>query len=362
MTSGPRLAPKRRIAPRKGTAAAGATPAEPVDDGSVRIRTRKLTKRYGDLVAVDHLDLEIHSGEIFGLLGQNGAGKTTTILMLLGLTEPSDGEAWVVGLDPARHPLEVKRRVGYMPDSVGFYSDLTGRENLRYTARLNRVPDELAETTIDEVLEQVGLTDRANDLTDTYSRGMLQRLGIADALVKDPDVLILDEPTTAIDPLGVTEVLLLLRRLVEERGLAVLLSSHLLNQVQSVCDRIGIFASGRMIGNGTIAELADRFGDGAAHVEAGFEFENTADAERAPGLLRAIEGVVDVKSGPRPEDPWLVTVRPPSAGGAVRQAILSVAAAEGLHLVSMRQIVPSLEEIYRQAVARSTGETTGAVH
>ena len=208
MTSGPRLAPKRRIVPRKGTAAAGAPTAESVDDGSVRIRTRKLTKRYGDLVAVDHLDLEIHSGEIFGLLGQNGAGKTTTILMLLGLTEPSDGEAWVVGLDPARHPLEVKRRVGYMPDSVGFYSDLTGRENLRYTARLNRIPDELAETTIDEVLEQVGLTDRANDLTDTYSRGMLQRLGIADALVKDPDVLILDEPTTAIDPLGVTEVLL----------------------------------------------------------------------------------------------------------------------------------------------------------
>ena len=314
MTSGPRLAPKRRIVPRKGTAAAGAPTAESVDDGSVRIRTRKLTKRYGDLVAVDHLDLEIHSGEIFGLLGQNGAGKTTTILMLLGLTEPSDGEAWVVGLDPARHPLEVKRRVGYMPDSVGFYSDLTGRENLRYTARLNRIPDELAETTIDEVLEQVGLTDRANDLTDTYSRGMLQRLGIADALVKDPDVLILDEPTTAIDPLGVTEVLLLLRRLVEERGLAVLLSSHLLNQVQSVCDRIGIFASGRLIGNGTIAQLADRFGDGAAHIEAGFEFENAADAERAPGLLRAIDGVVDVKAGPRPEDPWLVTVRPPSAG------------------------------------------------
>ena len=132
------------------------------------------------------LDLEVHAGEIFGLLGQNGAGKTTTILMLLGLTEPSAGEARVVGLDPARNPLEVKRRVGYMPDSVGFYTDLTGRENLRYTTRLNRIPASEAETTIDEVLEQVGLTDRADDLVDTYSRGMLQRLGIADALVKDP--------------------------------------------------------------------------------------------------------------------------------------------------------------------------------
>ena len=123
--------------------------------------------------------------------------------MLLGLTEPTEGAARVVGLDPSRGPLEVKRRVGYMPDSVGFYGDLTGRENLRYTARLNRMDRDEAETTIDEVLEQVGLTDRADDPVDTYSRGMLQRLGIADALVKDPDVLILDEPTTAIDPLGV---------------------------------------------------------------------------------------------------------------------------------------------------------------
>ena len=359
MTSGPRLAPKRRIAPRQAGAVAP-VPSDSPDDGTIRIRTRQLTKRYGDLVAVDRLDLEIHSGEIFGLLGQNGAGKTTTILMLLGLTEPSEGEARVVGLDPARHPLEVKRRVGYMPDSVGFYSDLTGRENLRYTARLNRIPHRLAEATIDEVLAQVGLTERADHPTETYSRGMLQRLGIADALVKDPDVLILDEPTTAIDPIGVTEVLDLLRRLVKERGIAVLLSSHLLNQVQSVCDRIGIFAAGRLIGNGTLAELAERFGDGAAHIEVGFDFATAADAERAPGLIRTIDGVVDAAPGPRPDDPWLVSVQPPEREAAVRQEILSLAAAEGLHLVSLRPIVPSLEEIYRRAVARNTGQTGGA--
>ena len=284
MTSGPRLAPKRRIVAAEGRRSSRRA-AGSIESTTARSRSGRgsLTKRYGDLVAVDRLDLEVQAGEIFGLLGQNGAGKTTTILMLLGLTEPSDGEARVVGLDPARNPLEVKRRVGYMPDSVGFYTDLTGRENLRYTARLNRIPDELAETTIDEVLEQVGLTDRADDLVDTYSRGMLQRLGIADALVKDPDILILDEPTTAIDPLGVVEILVLLRRLVEERGLAVLLSSHLLNQVQSVCDRIGIFASGRLIGQGTIAQLAERFGEGAAHVEVGFEFEHAADARAGVG-------------------------------------------------------------------------------
>ena len=233
---------------------------EVVEESRAPIATRRLSKRYGDLVAVDNLNLEVQAGEIFGLLGQNGAGKTTTILMLLGLTEPSAGAARVLGLDPARNPLGVKRRVGYLPDNVGFYDGLTGRENLRYTARLNGLYGKDAEATIDEVLEQVGMTERADTRVDTYSRGMLQRLGIADALLKSPSVLILDEPTTAIDPLGVVEILDLLRRLVDERGLAVLLSSHLLAQVQSVCDRIGIFAAGKLIGVGTVAELARQFG------------------------------------------------------------------------------------------------------
>ena len=198
------------------------------------IWTRGLTKKYGTLTAVDRLDLAIYPGEIFGLLGQNGAGKTTTILMLLGLSEPTDGEAEVMGLDPAWEPREVKRRVGYLPDAVGFYEGMTGRENLGYTARLNGLRRDEATAAIDEVLDQVGLTSRADDLVGTYSRGMRQRLGIADALVKSPDLLILDEPTTSIDPLGVVEILDLLRRLVDERGLAIMLSSHLLSQVQSV--------------------------------------------------------------------------------------------------------------------------------
>jgi ABC-2 type transport system ATP-binding protein len=364
MSSGPRLAPKRKIAPRRGEGAAGQDRPrrgpEPVDE-LVRISTRGLTKKYGELTAVDTLDLEVRAGEIFGLLGQNGAGKTTTILMLLGLTEPTAGTARVVGLDPARRPLEVKRRVGYMPDSVGFYSDLSGRENLRYTTRLNRIPRDEGEAAISEALEQVGLTGRADDSTETYSRGMLQRLGIADALVKDPDVLILDEPTTAIDPLGVTEILDLLRDLVQKRGMAVLLSSHLLNQVQVVCDRIGIFAAGKLIGQGSMAQLAERFGDGTAHIEVGFEFDDEATAERAPALLAAIPNVADVSPGPRPIDPWIVSVRPPLAEGAVRQAILAKAAGEGLRLVSLRPIVPSLEEIYRRAVARTLPAHAGAV-
>ncbi|MEO5883915.1 MAG: ABC transporter ATP-binding protein [Candidatus Limnocylindrales bacterium] len=350
-----RVAPKRRpgrrlaAAPVPGvrTSAAGGVPPD-----DVRIRTRGLTKRYGDLVAVDHLDLDVKAGEIFGLLGQNGAGKTTTILMLLGLTEPSSGECWVVGLDPARGPLDVKRRVGYMPDSVGFYGDMSGRENLRYTARLNRIDGRLANTTIDEVLGQVGLTDRADDRTDTYSRGMLQRLGIADALVKDPDVLILDEPTTAIDPLGVGEILDLLRGLVRERGLTILLSSHLLNQVQSVCDRIGIFASGRLIGQGTMADLAARFGDGAGHLELGLDLPSPDEVARVLGLVAAVDGVSSVVPGARPSDPWLVTVATAPDAPRVRTAILSIVAAQGLPLTSIREVVPSLEDIYRRAVSR----------
>jgi ABC-2 type transport system ATP-binding protein len=344
--------PERRPAATRGGATASGSAA---GGEHPPIRTRGLTKNYDELVAVDHLDLEVRRGEIFGLLGQNGAGKTTTILMLLGLTEPTSGEAHVVGLDPARSPLEVKRRVGYLPDSVGFYGGMTGRENLRYTARLNGLAGGDAEKTIDAVLEQVGLTERADGATETYSRGMLQRLGIADALVKDPEVLILDEPTTAIDPLGVVEILELLRTLVREREMAILLSSHLLSQVQSVCDRVGIFAAGRLVGVGTVAELAHRFGDDTTRVEVGLDLDAADDVERAANALAAIDGVVAVGRGDRADDPWVLDVQPPDAASRVRQDVLGVAASSGLRLTSLRVVVPSLDDIYRTAVVRRGG-------
>jgi ABC-2 type transport system ATP-binding protein len=320
------------------------------------VRTRGLTKRYDDLVAVDRLDLDVQPGEIFGLLGQNGAGKTTTILMLLGLTEPTSGEARVVGLDPARNPLEVKRRVGYLPDAVGFYGDLTGRENLRYTARLNAIPRGEADARIDEVLEQVDLTGRADSRTDTYSRGMLQRLGIADALVKDPALLILDEPTTAIDPIGVVEILDLLRGLVRERGLAVLLSSHLLGQVQSVCDRIGIFAAGRLIGRGSLDQLARQFGEEAAELTVGVEAERSIDPATIESRLRAIEGVAGVTRVSTTQDnewTWHIRVRAGAAEPAVRGAILRMLTDSSLRLADLSRQPPSLEDIYRRAVERA---------
>ncbi len=331
-----------------------AIPIEP-EPGTepVPIVTHGLTKRYGDLVAVDHLDLEIAPGEIFGLLGQNGAGKTTTILMLLGLTEPSGGWARVVGYDPERRPLEVKRRVGYLPDAVGFYGSMTGRQNLRYTARLNGLPKAEAEADIEAAIEQVGMASRADDRVDTYSRGMLQRLGIADALIKNPAVLILDEPTTAIDPLGVVEILDLLRRLAHERRMAILLSSHLLSQVQSVCDRVGIFAAGRLIGVGTVEELAARFGDGGDLIEVGLDLGSATDrAAAAEPLRRTLEGLPHVRrvSSAEGQPDVALLAADGGSGPSVRAAVLGLAAAGRLPLTSVRQVVPSLDDIYRRAV------------
>ncbi len=315
------------------------------------IRTRGLTKAYGSLVAVDRLDLEVRAGEIFGLLGQNGAGKTTTILMLLGLTEPTSGEVRVAGLDPARHPLEVKRRVGYLPDAVGFYGDLTGRQNLRYTARLNGLGPAEAERRIGDVLELVRLHDRADDRSDTYSRGMLQRLGIADALLKEPDVLILDEPTTAIDPLGVVEILELLRSLAHDRGIAILLSSHLLNQVQSTCDRIGIFAAGRLIGNGTVDELARRFDFPLDDLELALDVP-PVEAEPVAQALRAVPGVLGVTAehGVRDERAWMLRSDPERDVDELMRGVLAAVGSRPLIRIGRRRV--ELEAIYRRAVER----------
>jgi ABC-2 type transport system ATP-binding protein len=329
-------------------------------DPTIPIATRRLTKRYDTLVAVDSLDLEVHAGEIFGLLGQNGAGKTTTILMLLGLTEPTSGGARVVGFNPTRQPLEVKRRVGYLPDTVGFYDGMTGRENLNYTARLNGLYGGEARVRLGEVLEQVGMADRADDRTDTYSRGMLQRLGIADALVKAPSVLILDEPTAAIDPIGVVEILELLRDLVRDRGLAVLLSSHLLAQVQSVCDRVGIFAAGKLIGVGTVPELASQFGEETVRVEVGFEGVDSDAYASTSKMLGSVEGAERVEAPARAGDPFVVRASASGASSKLREAILAKTLQEGLRLSSIREVVPSLDDIYRHALhARSIAPRPG---
>ena len=327
---------RRRAVAREGAAGAPFRPGEePV------IRTRGLTKRYGTLTAVDRLDLEIYEGEIFGLLGPNGAGKTTTVLMLLGLSEPSGGQVRVLGLDPTRDPLEVKRRVGYLPDSVGFYDDMTGRQNLRYTAYLNGMTRAEADERITKLLEQVDLTDVADRKAGTYSRGMLQRLGIADALVKSPEVLILDEPTIAIDPIGVAELLELIRGLVREHRLTVLLSSHLLEQVQHICDRVGIFCAGRLMASGTVTELLGAPTDGSVVLEVGVE----GDRSRALDAARALDGVTSVE--PDEGQPGVLVV---SAERDVRNELVAALAALGLPISHLVLRHAGLEAVYRRHI------------
>jgi len=297
----------------------------------------RLTKQYGEATVVNALDLRLHAGEVFGLLGPNGAGKTTTILMLLGLVEPTSGTVEVLGLDPARNPLEVKGRVGYLPDAVGFYDSLTGRENLRFTARLNQLSRDEAEERIAELLEEVGLPEAADRPTGTYSRGMLQRLGIADALVKRPRVLILDEPTTSIDPEGVAEMLALIRSLAEDRGVTVLLSSHLLHQVQAVCDRVAIFVEGTVVAQGAPHELASK-NRGPEQVEV----QTKADQERLRAAL-AGKPFVEAIQASRVPNVYLVRV----TRGSTNQLISALVQA-GLELSGVRRSSDDLDEVYRR--------------
>jgi len=269
------------------------------------IEIQGLTKKYGSFTAVDNLNMSVSKGEIFGLLGPNGAGKSTTILMLMGLTEPSSGIAKICGIDPSRNPVDVKKKVGYLPEDVGFYDNLTGLENLIYTAQLNSIPLGEARQRADQLISKVGLSNEGKKKAGKYSRGMRQRLGLADVLIKNPEVIILDEPTMGIDPSGIKDFLELIVRLSREEGITVLFSSHLLHQVQKVCNRVGIFVGGKLLAEGDINSLARKlFATSALTIEIGISPPSSGKGRSktrsitAAGLknkLLSIEGVDAVK-------------------------------------------------------------------
>jgi ABC-2 type transport system ATP-binding protein len=267
------------------------------------IELNDLTKRYGQHTVVDRLNLTIRKGEVFGLLGPNGAGKSTTILMMLGLTEPTSGSVTVCGINSTSNPIEVKRRAGYLPEDIGFYDDLSGIENLVYTAMLNSISYNEAQKKAKQLLNRVGLTD-ANKKTGKYSRGMRQRLGLADVLIKNPEVIILDEPTLGIDPTGVREFLDLIITLSKEEGLTVLLSSHHLHQVQQVCDRVGLFVNGKLLAEGDIQTLSKKlFNGNSLVVEVGIMKNESGDsaysnkkytADWIKKILQPVEGILSI--------------------------------------------------------------------
>ncbi len=261
-------------------------------DAQPVIETKDLSKKYGNTTVVDKLNLRITEGEIFGFLGPNGAGKTTTILMLLGLTQPSAGSASVYGFNSTREPLKVKRITGYVPERLGFYEDLTAFYNLSYTARLNGLPEEQVKKRVHESLEIVGLADAAEKQVGQFSAGMKQRLGIADVLVKEPKVAILDEPTSGIDPKGIHQLLDLISQIARERNMTIIMCSHQLKQVQQICSRVGIMQKGKMVVEGKVDDLGRQaFSGGKFRIE----IKLTEITSPVIDSIRRIDGVINVE-------------------------------------------------------------------
>ena len=256
------------------------------------IEAKNLNKAYGHIHAVDGINLSIEQGEVYGFLGPNGSGKSTTILMMLGYTEPSGGSIRVFGKDPAREPIEVKRIVGYLPETVGFYGDMSGLENLLFTAELNQIPSEEAYSKSIELLEMVELLASKDQPVNQYSRGMKQRLGIADVLIKDPQIVILDDPTLGLDPAGIQWLLGLIEEMAKQKGIAVFLSSHQLHEVQRICDRVGIMSRGKMVLEGTVSDLT------AAQESGGYEvyLEVEKSSKSLIGALSEIKSVKNVNA------------------------------------------------------------------
>jgi ABC-2 type transport system ATP-binding protein len=311
------------------------------------IEAQNLTKRYNGVPVVNGISFNVAQGEIFGLLGPNGAGKTTTILMMLGLTEVSEGTVSVLGYDPVREPLQVKRRVGYLPDAVGFYDNLTAADNLHYTGRLIGLERDEREAKIRSSLDHVGLHDVADRPVATFSRGMRQRLGLAEILMKEAQIAILDEPTSGLDPQATLELLDIIRDL-KNHNVTVLLSSHLLDRVQSVCDRVALFSNGNIVLLGTVGDL------GRQVLGGGFNVDVEAEGNGLDQTLRSIPGVTEVRNiGPAH---WrLMTDRDvrPEAAAAV------VGAGGRLLRLSVEQ--PSLETIYTQYF-HNAGQQAGERH
>jgi ABC-type multidrug transport system ATPase subunit len=294
--------------------------ADPVTDHL--IETEQLTKRYGDRLAVDAVDLQVRRGEVYGFLGPNGAGKTTTLRLLLGLARATSGTVRVLGAAPGR-PAALAR-IGMLVEAPGFYPYLSGRDNLRVVARYAGVPA----GRVDTVLDMVQLTSRSADRFGTYSLGMKQRLGVAAALLKEPELLVLDEPTNGLDPAGMADMRSLIRGL-REQGHTVLLSSHLLGEVQQICDRVGVIFQGRLLREGTVEELR---GGGSIVVRA----EPLADAANIAERLLGDAAAVEVR------DNTLHLNAPAQRAAQINRRLVEA----GVEVHELRWSEPTLEAVF----------------
>jgi len=298
------------------------------------VETQELTKRYDGTTVVDHLNLHVAENEVFGLLGPNGAGKTTTILMLLGLTEPASGSARIFGFDSTREPLKVKRLAGYLPEKVGFYDNLTARENLKFIAQLNNIRDAESHHLIEQILEAVGIADMADVAVGKFSRGMKQRLGIADVLVKKPKIAILDEPTAGLDPEGINQILDLIAGL-PQMETTVVMCSHRLYEVQRVCHSIGILSKGKLVVEGSLDTLGR---EAFAEVRYRIEVETTEPSPQLVEVINQISGVRNVEAKGN-----LLQI---STDSDLRAEISKAVVQSGAPLIQMKVQEFSLDDIY----------------
>jgi ABC-2 type transport system ATP-binding protein len=299
------------------------------------IQAEGLTKYYGRNAAIQGLSFDAEAGEILGFLGPNGAGKTTTMRILAGYMPPTSGSARVAGFDVVDQSLDVRRRVGYLPETVPLYPELSVREYLTYMGSLRRVPD--LDERVQEMIEEVRLEDRADSFIGSLSKGLRQRVGVAQALLHKPEVLILDEPTIGLDPAQIIEVRKLIQGLGRER--TVLLSTHILSEAQQVCDRVLIINRGQIVAEDTPANLQAQLAGGERlRVQAAMETrELLALVRDIPGVARAqpggAEGAVEISSAP---------------GQDVRPAVARKVVDGGFDLLEMRPVSISLEEIFLQ--------------
>jgi len=302
---------------------------------SVIIETENLTKIYRvggrEIRAVDNLNLKVYEGDVFGYLGPNGAGKTTTILMLLGLIMPTSGGGRVCGYDIIRESRKVRSVVGYVPEKYSFYEDMTAYDNLRYFAKLNGIPDGEIDDRIRRALEIVELQDRAGSLVATFSRGMKQRLALANTLIKNPRLIFLDEPTAGLDPYATASFRELMRKLNREFKTTIFISSHMLHEVRQLCNRIGFLNEGKLIAVDTIDEFLKKAG-----VRIVLEVVGGGDE-----VIKVIEGVNGVNRVLKRDEEIVVY-----AGSDVRLEIVDLVMKMGLKILTVKVEPPTLEEVF----------------
>ncbi|MBF0190739.1 MAG: ATP-binding cassette domain-containing protein [Magnetococcales bacterium] len=304
-----------------------------------------VTRLFGGVKALDHIDLEVRRGEVMGFLGPNGAGKTTTMRILSGLLAPSEGSVAVAGMDVLENPVEARARIGFLPENPPIYGEMTVREYLAYLATLRRVPGRKLRAAVDRAMERCGLTAVGDRLLRNLSKGYKQRAGIAQAIVHGPDVVVLDEPTVGLDPIQIREIRALIRELGGEHS--VLLSTHILPEVRMTCQRVAVIHQGRIVADDTLDALENRAQGNSVHF---LRWKNPPAAD----LLRRIAGVAGV--APR-EEGWLITAAPEA--DPVPE-LVRLSAASGWDLRELSQAGGSLEEIFLQLTTREERPEEGA--